>query len=113
MPIARVKKRAPTAADIRLIEQHAAAKDPRAVEVLAWCKLTGIGMAADLVDAYWLYARGGRSRRRQRAQEPDRDLSRRRLTSEQRQQVLIKEKTAEPAMALSSAPMMADCAGET
>ena len=44
-----------TAADIAVLEQRAAAKEPRAVEALAWCKLNGIGMAADPVEAYLLY----------------------------------------------------------
>ncbi|HUZ75066.1 MAG TPA: hypothetical protein VMU87_18940 [Stellaceae bacterium] len=88
--VADVKKRAPSAADLRLIEQHAAAKDPRAVEVLAWCKLAGIGMVADPVAAYWLYGEAAdlgvaNARRNQIA------IFETRLSSEQRQQVLIKE----------------------
>jgi TPR repeat protein len=88
--IADVEKRAPTAADMRLIKRHAAAKDPRAVEVLAWCALSGIGMPADPVAAYWLYGEAAdlgvaNARRNQIA------VFETWLTSQQRQQVLIKE----------------------
>lgn len=88
--IARVKKGAAAAEDIRLIEALAAAKDPRAVEVLAWCKLNGIGMAADPVGAYWLYREAAglgiaNARKNQIA------IFETRLSSEQRHQVLLRE----------------------
>lgn len=88
--IARVRQRAATTDDMRVIEAHAADKDPRALEVLAWCRLNGIGMPADPLAAYWLYrdAAGlgvANARKNQVA------IFESRLTSEQRQQVLLKE----------------------
>ena len=88
--IARVKQGAASADDIRLIEARAAAKDPRAVEVLAWCKLNGIGMAADAVGAYWLYREAaGLGIANARANQIA--IYETRLSSEQRHQVLLKE----------------------
>lgn len=88
--IARVKKRAPTDDDIRLILRDAAAKEAAAVEVLAWCKLSGIGMQADAVAAYRLYREAAdlgvaNARHNQIA------IYETRLTSEQRQQMLLEE----------------------
>jgi hypothetical protein len=53
--IEHVKKRAPTEADMRLLAARADAKDARAVEVMAWCKLNGIGTKPSALDAFWLY----------------------------------------------------------
>jgi hypothetical protein len=53
--IARIRDEKVTAADIDTIETLAAAKEPRAVEALAWCKLKGIGVPSDPVEAYFLY----------------------------------------------------------
>jgi TPR repeat protein len=88
--IERVKRRAPSEGDIALLEQHAAAKDARAIEVLAWCKLNGIGMKPDALAAFWLYrdAAGlgvANARKNQVA------IYETRLTSAERQQVLLKE----------------------
>lgn len=88
--IARVKQGAATAADIRLIEAAVAAKDSRAVEVMAWCALNGIAMPADPMRAYWLYGEAAslgvaNARKNQLA------IYKSRLTSEQRQQVLVQE----------------------
>ena len=88
--IDRVKRRAATAADIALLEQRAEAKDPRAIEVLAWCKLNGIGMKPDALAAFWLYhdaaalgvANAGKN---------EIAIYEDRLTSAERQQVLVKE----------------------
>jgi len=62
----------------------------RAVEVLGWCKLGGIGTTADVVAAYWLYREAAdlgvpNARKNQVA------IYETRLTPEQRQQVLLKE----------------------
>jgi TPR repeat protein len=88
--IERVKRRAATEGDIALIERRAAAKDPRAVEVLAWCKLNGIGMKPDALAAFWLYREAAglgvaNAGRNQLA------IFETRLTSAERQQVLMKE----------------------
>jgi hypothetical protein len=88
--IARVRHGQASAEDFRRIEAGAAAKDPRAVEVLAWCKLNGIGMAADAPGAYWLYREAAElgvanARQNQIA------VFEARLNSTERQQVLLKE----------------------
>lgn len=88
--IARVKKGKPTPDDISLIEHHAAAKEAAAVEVLAWCKLGGIGMPADAIAAYRLYREAAdlgvaNARHNQIA------IYETRLSSDQRQQVLLEE----------------------
>jgi TPR repeat protein len=49
----RTQKLSP--ADMELLEAHAAEKEPRALEALAWCKLNGIGWPADPIAAYLLY----------------------------------------------------------
>lgn len=51
----RVQSAAPTADDIFWLRQQAHEQNPRAVELLAWCSLHGIGMATDPVAAYVLY----------------------------------------------------------
>ena len=53
--IAHVRLNQLTPADVRLLEARATQKDAHAIEVLAWCRLNGIGMAADPLAAYWLY----------------------------------------------------------
>ncbi len=88
--IERVKRRAATAGDIAVLEQHADAKDPRAIEVLAWCKLNGIGMKPDALAAFWLYSDAAglgvpNARKNQIA------IYETKLTSAERQQVLLKE----------------------
>ena len=88
--IARVKRGRASAADIALIEARAAAKDARAVEVLAWCKLNGIGVPADAAGAYWLY-REAAGMGIANARQNQIAIFETRLSSEQRQQVLLKE----------------------
>ena len=88
--IERVKRRAATERDIALIEQHAAAKDPRAVEVLAWCTLNGIGMKPDALAAFWLY-REAAGLGVANAAKNQVAIFETRLTSAERQQVLLKE----------------------
>ena len=90
--IEHVKHRAPSAADIALITARAQAQEPRAVEVLAWCKLNGLGMSPDPVAAYLLYgeaARLGVATARQNQQA----IYETRLDSAERQQVLLKDNT--------------------
>jgi hypothetical protein len=88
--IARVRDRTVTPRDIDFLEKRAAANDPRAVEVLAWCKLNGIGTPADALGAFWLYGQAAslgvaNARKNQIA------IYETRLTSDQRQQVLARE----------------------
>lgn len=93
--IVRLKKGAATGADIRLIEARAGAKDPHAVEALAWCRLNGIGMVPDAVGAYWLYREAAdlgvaNARKNQIA------IYETRLSSAERHQVLLRENGPEP-----------------
>jgi TPR repeat protein len=88
--IAKVRDKSAGPREIELLETRAAASEPRAVEVLAWCKLNGIGGAADPEAAYWLY--------RQAAQlgvanalKNQIAVYKTRLTPEQRQHVLMRE----------------------
>lgn len=90
--IAKVRNKTAGPADIAFLEKRAEAKDPRAVEVLAWCRLNGIGGAPDPVAAYWLYSQAAalgvaNARQNQIA------VFETRLTPAQRQQVLNRENT--------------------
>ncbi len=53
----RIEHAAPAAGDLDLLRRSASAGDSRALELLAWCALKGIGMTADPVAAYLLYGR--------------------------------------------------------
>lgn len=88
--IEHVKKRAPTEADMRLLAARVEAKDPRAVEVMAWCKLNGIGTTPDPLGAYWLY-REAAGLGVANAKRNETAIFERRLTSAERQEVLTKE----------------------
>lgn len=76
--------------DIDMLTRLAKADDPRAVEVLAWCKLNGIGGARDPVAAYWLY-RQAAVLNVSHARDNQIAVFERQLTSEQRQQILTEE----------------------
>jgi len=88
--IAKVRDKSAGPAEIDFLEKHAAANEPRATEVLAWCRLNGLGTKADPVAAYWLYRQAAKlgvanARRNQIA------VYENRLTPEERQQVLVQE----------------------
>jgi TPR repeat protein len=88
--IAKVRAKTADAKDMQLLEKKATADDPRAVEVLAWCKLNGIGGAADAAAAYWLYRQAAKlgvanARQNQIA------VYESRLTPDERQRVLLRE----------------------
>ncbi len=90
--IAKVRDKTVTPADMAVLEKAAEANEPRAVEVLGWCRLNGIGAAPDAVAAYWLYRQAAslgvaNARRNQIA------VYESRLTPEERQQVLLRENT--------------------
>lgn len=90
--IAKVRAKQLGPRDTALLEKSAAAHDPRAVEVLAWCKLNGIGMPADALGAFWLYGQAAElgvanARQNQIA------IYESRLTSDQRQQVLLRQQS--------------------
>jgi TPR repeat protein len=88
--IARVRSKTAGPADIDFLEKRVEAKDPRAVEVLAWCRLNGIGGTPDPVAAYWLY-RQAASLGVPNARQNQIAVFETRLTPEQRQQVLNRE----------------------
>ena len=88
--VTKVRDRSAGPREIDFLEKHAAANDARAVEVLAWCRLNGIGAPADAVAAYWLYRQAAalgvaNARRNQIA------VYETRLSAEQRQQILARE----------------------
>src|SRR5260221_8843077 len=87
---ARLQARKPSAADIAALQVRAWAGNARALELLAWAELVGVGVARDPVQAYFLYgkaaAAGARTGRPDQAA-----IYRGILTPEQRQQIIIIE----------------------
>jgi len=88
--LAHVRDKSAGPGDIDVLARLAEANDPRAVEVLAWCKLNGIGGARDPVAAYWLY-RQAAGLQVPHARENQISIFERQLTPEQRQEVLTGE----------------------
>jgi TPR repeat protein len=88
--VERVRKRAPEPQDIRFLQERAETKDPRATEVLAWCNLNGIGMKPDPVAAYLLY-RDAAVLGVPNAKKNEEAIYKTRLTSAERQQVLMRQ----------------------
>jgi TPR repeat protein len=88
--IAKVRDRTVGPHEIEFLEKHSDADDPRAVEVLAWCKLNGIGMPADALAAFWLYRKAA-TLGVANAQQNQIAIYETRLTPEQREQVLLRE----------------------
>jgi TPR repeat protein len=88
--IAHVRDRTAGQKDIDQLARLSAANDPRAVEVLAWCKLNGIGTARDALAAYRLYGQAA-GLGVAHARENQISVFERQLTAEQRQEVLMSE----------------------
>jgi len=88
--LAHVRDKSAGPGDIDVLTRLAEANDPRAVEVLAWCKLNGIGGTRDPVAAYWLY-RQAAGLQVAHARENQISIFERQLTPEQRQDVLTGE----------------------
>jgi len=88
--LAHVRDKTAGPGDIEVLARLAEANDARAVEVLAWCKLNGIGGARDLVAAYWLY-RQAAGLEVPHARENQIAIFERQLSAEQRQEVLTGE----------------------
>jgi hypothetical protein len=84
---ARIQARRPSSGDLALLAQSAKAGNARAIELLAWCKLNGIGMQRDPVEAYLLYGAAA-SGALPSARENQILIYERDLDSAQRQQVL-------------------------
>ena len=88
--IGRIRLQQATQEDIGALERRAAAKEGRAFEALAWCKLNGIVVASDPLEAYFLYGNAAQlgiptAKSNQNA------IFETRLTPEQRQLVLMRE----------------------
>ena len=88
--IAHVRDKTVGPKDIETLTHAAEGNDSRAVEVLAWCKLNGLGTARDPVGAYWLY-RLAAGLNVPHARENQIAVFEKQLTPEQRQQVLTEE----------------------
>jgi len=88
--IAHVKNHTAGQKDIDQLARLSEANDPRAVEVLAWCKLNGIGTPRDALAAYWLYGKAA-GLNVPHARENQTAVFERQLTAEQRQEVLTAE----------------------
>jgi TPR repeat protein len=85
--IAKVRDKTAGPREIDILRKLAAANDPRAVEVLGWCELNGIGTPPEALAAFHLYGQAAglgvaNARQNQIA------IYETRLTSAQRQQVL-------------------------
>src|SRR5258707_13908809 len=87
---ARLEARKPSAADLAVLQARAKAGNARALELLAWAELMGVGVARDPVQAYFLYgkaaAAGAPTGRRDQAAVYEGTL-----TPEERQQILLIE----------------------
>jgi TPR repeat protein len=87
---AHLQARNPRPADIAALQARARAGNARALELLAWAELTGVGAPRDPVQAYFIYgmaaAAGMLNGRRDQVV-----IFESSLTAEQRQQILIIE----------------------
>lgn len=88
--IARLEARKPAPGDIATLESRARQSDERAIELLAWANLKGIGVPPDPTEAYLLYGMAARlgvanARRNQDV------VYETMMTSHQRQQALMIE----------------------
>lgn len=82
----RVGAKAPTPADLAILEAQARAGDVKATELLAWCAYAGIGGKPDPIRAYFLYGQGAASGNAAMARNQAAVYANM-LTSEQRQQI--------------------------
>jgi hypothetical protein len=92
----RIERGHPNADDLDLLRRAAAAGDPRAVELLAWCSLRGIGTGRDPLQAYLLYGKAA-SLDVPHARENQRLVYERSLNSAERERILEMEAAREPA----------------
>jgi TPR repeat protein len=87
---ARLQARKLSAADLAVLQARATAGNARALELLAWAELVGVGVARDPVQAYFLYGRaaaaGAPTGRSDQAA-----IYNGLLTPEERQQILVIE----------------------
>ncbi|HUB97258.1 MAG TPA: hypothetical protein VL993_15155 [Stellaceae bacterium] len=97
----RIKEAHPAPGDLAELHRAADANDPRAVELLAWCALRGIGTTPDPLEAYRLYGKA-EALAVPHAAENQRLVFERSLTSDQREHILEMEATPNAAPALLS-----------
>ena len=90
--LARIKAGKATGPDMDRLESFADGGESRAVEVLAWCYLSGKGRPADAMRAYWLYGRAAELKV-PNARENQVVVFEEKLTTEQRNEVLLRENT--------------------
>jgi hypothetical protein len=88
--VAHVRAKATSAKDIEVLRRLAKTNDPRAVEVLAWCELNGLGTPRDPVAAYKLY-RQAAELGVAHARDNQNSVFERQLSPEQRQAILLEE----------------------
>jgi TPR repeat protein len=94
--ILRLEARQPGPGDLALLRQRAHAGDKRAIELLAWANLKGIGVAPDPMEAYLLYGFGA-SLGVPHAKSNQAIVYETMMTPEQRQEVLtIEDETLTP-----------------
>jgi TPR repeat protein len=94
--IARFEARKPGPGDIALLRRRAHDGDKRAIELLAWANLKGIGVPADPMEAYLLYGFGA-SLGVPHAKRNQAVVYETMMTPEQRQEVLtIEDETLTP-----------------
>ncbi len=87
---ARLQARSPAAGDLKALRIRAKAGDSRALEMLAWCELMGVGTAPDPVHAYFLYGEAAKAGAGDGTANQA-IVFKRDLTQDQRQQVLAVE----------------------
>jgi hypothetical protein len=97
---ARIKAERPDAGDVAALRRAAKTGDPRAIELLAWCALRGIGTDRDPVEAYLLYGAAA-AESVPRARENQALIYEETLTGEERQRVLDREATGRLALRAS------------
>jgi TPR repeat protein len=90
--LARIKAGKASGPDLDRLESFAEHGEPRAVEVLAWCYLNGKGRPADAMRAYWLYGRAAELKV-PNARKNQVVVFEEKLTTEQRNEVLLRENT--------------------
>jgi hypothetical protein len=83
----RIEQEKPAAGDLASLRRAADAGDTRALELLAWCALNGIGMPRDAMAAYRLYGEAAKAGV-PHAGENQRLVFERSLTSDEREALL-------------------------
>jgi TPR repeat protein len=97
----RIKRDHPDPGDLAILHRAADTGDPRAVELLAWCSLRGIGTDPDPYQAYLLYGKAA-ALSVPHARENQRLVFERSLSSTERERILELEAAEHPASALLS-----------